>query len=537
LPAPGGSTAGGSGGAAGVGGSFGGFDAASDAGVVVLPPETELESSYEVPVATGRFVWIANPTSGRVAYVDATTLEVHTVEAGNAPTFLAPIPSATDDAVIVFNVLSDDATLLRARGTVLTTQTFKGLAHGANAWAVSAGGQWAIAWTDATRVANASKTQGFQDISLINLAAADPTKAKTVLAVGFRPAAVAFSADGKRAFAVTQDGISIVDLAATSGPQVVGNVALTDDPTQDADTRDVSITPDGRLAVIRREGNAALMIVDLATGIRTALDLGGAITDVDLTQSGDRAVAVVRDLSRVVIVPLGTAAPTDDSLIRVDIPGETIGSVVLTADGTQAVLYSNAVADQRLTVLSLGATPAYHVVKLHAPVLSAFVAPDGQNAVVIHSDVSQPADGGVATDGGVHTDAAAPQTPPRTPMALPAFSLVPLDGVRPARLQETQTPPRAVAIAPTSNRALLTVLDDARQIYGVYMGSFPSLEVKLFPLASPPIAVGVVAAAGRGFVAQKHPEGRITFLGLDSGDARTLTGFELGARVVDWSQP
>ena len=39
----------------------------------------------------------------------------------------------------------------------------------------------------------------------------------------------------------------------------------------------------------------------------------------------------------------------------------------------------------------------------------------------------------------------------------------------------------------------------------------------------------------RGYVAQKHPEGRITFVTLDSGEARTLTGFELGSRVVDWT--
>ena len=51
-----------------------------------LPPEVEVESSFEVPVATGKFIWVANPQSGRVAYVDASTLEVHTVEAGNAST-------------------------------------------------------------------------------------------------------------------------------------------------------------------------------------------------------------------------------------------------------------------------------------------------------------------------------------------------------------------------------------------------------------------------------------------------------------------
>jgi hypothetical protein len=94
-----------------------------------------------------------------------------------------------------------------------------------------------------------------------------------------------------------------------------------------------------------------------------------------------------------------------------------------------------------------------------------------------------------------------------------------------------------VAISPASNRVLVTVRDDVRKIYAVYLGLLPSLEVRAFPLASPPIAAGVVAAADKGYVAQKHPEGRITFMTLSSGDARTLTGFELGARVVDWSKP
>src|SRR5688500_1685524 len=84
------------------GGSFGGnipgtggsSNRAGGGGADPLPPEQEVESSFEVPVATGRFVWIANPLSGRVAFVDASTLKIRTVEAGNAPTYLAPIPDA-----------------------------------------------------------------------------------------------------------------------------------------------------------------------------------------------------------------------------------------------------------------------------------------------------------------------------------------------------------------------------------------------------------------------------------------------------------
>src|SRR5437763_1334779 len=40
-----------------------------DAGGPPLPPEMEAESSYEVPVATGSYIWAANPDSGRGAYV------------------------------------------------------------------------------------------------------------------------------------------------------------------------------------------------------------------------------------------------------------------------------------------------------------------------------------------------------------------------------------------------------------------------------------------------------------------------------------
>jgi hypothetical protein len=60
--------------------------------------------------------------------------------------------------------------------------------------------------------------------------------------------------------------------------------------------------------------------------------------------------------------------------------------------------------------------------------------------------------------------------------------------------------------------------------------------VDRYELGSPPIAVGVLAASKRAFVAQKHPEGRVTFVDVETGLARTLTGFELGARVVDGSQ-
>jgi hypothetical protein len=540
---PGGSFTGSGGTSSGAGNISGGgaSNGAGGAGGMSLPPEAEVESSYEVPVATGRYIWVANPDSGRVAYVAGATLEVHTVDAGNAPTYIAAIPSSTDDAVIVLNVLSNDATILRvAAGGGLSKATVSALAPGANALTVSPGGRWVTAWTNVRALpstAAADPLQGYQAVTLIDLSATPPVR--TILAVGFRPVAIAYAADDSAAFAVTQDGVSVIDLKASSGPRVTGNVALTADPTEDADTRDVSITPNGQLALVRRQGDPAVGVVDLTTGALASLTLSGAVTDLDLTPDGTTAVAVVRDTAEVAVIPLGAGVPDPSQVQHITISGETVGSASIASDGKTVLLYTNAVATERLTVLTLGASPVYRVVKLHAPVLAVFATPDAANAVVFHGE-STPApapatDAGVAAnhDGGVSpaTDAGPPSQ-----IATHAFSLVPLSASLPAAIQETDVPPQAVAIAPAGDRVLVTERDDSKNVYGVYVGQFPTLQIQKITLASPPIAVGVLAGANEGYVAQKNAEGRITFVAMDSGQARTVTGFEIGAGVVDWAQ-
>ena len=83
----------------------------------------------------------------------------------------------------------------------------------------------------------------------------------------------------------------------------------------------------------------------------------------------------------------------------------------------------------------------------------------------------------------------------------------------------------------------MPIRDDPSSTFVAYLAKMPSLEVDQYALASPPIAAGIVAGASRAYVAQSHPEGRITFIDLQNGQARTLTGFELGSRIVDGSHP
>jgi hypothetical protein len=556
------------GGSSGGGGSASGSGFAGDAGAAALPAEMKAEDKFKAPVATGNFVWTANPTSGRVAYIDAATFNVQTTPAGNGPTYLAAVPDAVhpnDDVAVVLNVLSQDATLLRvdAQGA-LTTQRYASTTD-ANSWAISSSGHWGIAWTDATFVDNPDPTQGFQFVAVMDLSAttSDPQRPapSTLLAVGYRPVEIAFSQDDERAYAVTADGISVIDLkdgtptVVRQDPLAAANLTPGDgggnggtpdagdagngatdsgtagdaqtDESSDTDggrgatavasgTPDVSFTPDGAYALVRQDGLSNVTIDTLADGTLTTIPLASAPTDLTISPAGDFAVAVLRDTSTVVVLPIPGIVSTPASFTTIPVAGPTIGRALVTDQGKSVVLFTTAAPVESITVLDLGSSPTARTLPLHAPVEAVFPSNDGQYAIVLHQvpqAVGSPAKG--------------------------AFSVVPIGQPLPAVIESLPAPPTAVAVS--NDRAIVSIRDDSSATYGLYMALMPSLDVKQYTLASPPIAVGIAAGAGRGYAAQDYSEGRITFVDLSEGGppdggtaygANTITGFELNAGIV-----
>jgi hypothetical protein len=111
--------------------------------------------------------------------------------------------------------------------------------------------------------------------------------------------------------------------------------------------------------------------------------------------------------------------------------------------------------------------------------------------------------------------------------------MVPLDADGLPILVPLPAPAMAVALSHAGDRALVAFSSAATQTYGVEVGAMPSFVTTSYSLASPPIAVGIVEGPGRGYAAQSYSDGRITFLDLADGGARTITGFELNARIVN----
>ena len=471
-----------------------------------LPGEQELESTFRSPVASGKFVWIANPVSGRVAYVDAATLYVETVRAGNGPTYMAAVPDPVDDVAIVINAASGDATMLRKRldGAITTKRSL--IHERANSWSVSSSGHWAIAWSDFRVAPSLRPSDAFQDITVIDLEsnASSAQLTSVALTVGYRPTSVVFNADETEAYVVNHDGISVIDLDG-SGSTVSRLIPTSDDPFEASGSGDVSITDDGAYAFVRRNDDSIITILSLSGGVSTEVVLPGRCTDLDLSADGTLALAAVRETNQIAVLPIPSIVSSPGIFELVTVDNVVVGSVSLASAASVGIAYSNASDQERAVSIDFGQTPAVvRPIKLYSRVKSAMLAPNGRTGLVIHGDGS-------------------------------SYSLLVLDSQLPPKLASTVGQITQAAITSDGSRIVLASRNDARKEYAAYFIDALSQHITTHVLPSPPVAVGIVPEASRAYVAQEHPDGRITFFDLDTGTARTLTGFELSARVVEGS--
>jgi hypothetical protein len=569
------------------------------------PPEVESEESYTAPIVSGHWIWSANPLSGKVALINTRTLDVATADAGIAPTYVAAIGESTDtkSAAIVLNVGSDSASVLYADEGLIDVDSVK-VHPGANRMTVSRSGRWALVWSDATLVSAPDATEGMQDVTVLDLGV-NPVAAYP-LTVGYRPSRVTFGTGERHAYFVTEPGISVVELPATNAPSVTRDIAVTTDPTEAASVRDVTVTPDGRVAIIRRANNATVHVVSLEDATDVAVTLPGHVTDLDLAPDGEVAFAVARNVSPgggsggtaggsagsatasggqgnaagnmqnggqggeslggqagseggtsqggdsgaseggspgtggsvigtsgetgaggssgtggssgsgaipagpvsyVAALPLAELFEDPTAFSQVGIATE-VGSIVVAPEGDVALLYTNATPSDFLTIFDTRALEVVRTVDVQAPVRAVLPSPDGLHAIAVLDKTAASKKAG-------------------------GFSLIPLTTTLAPKVVGTDAPPHAVAVG--VDQGLITVEGtdaNGAKVHAVYLAQLPGFGTKKVTLASPPLSAGLIAQDGLGFVAQSHPEGRITFLNLESGQPRTITGFELASKVV-----
>jgi hypothetical protein len=455
-----------------------------------LPNEAAEKPSFLTPVATGSYLWSTNPGSGRVALVDAESLQVRVLSAGLRPTYIVAVPGEQEAAAVI-NAGSSDASLFHV-GEEVTEQRVS-LHQGANSWAVSASGRYLVAYSTAAEGA-LPVTEGLQEITVVDRSE-DPPRA-TRLTVGYRPSQVVYDEEESDLLVVDEEAISVVHLDGS--PEVDEWIQL-----GQATGRDVSITRDGAHAVVRYAGKSELDVVPIDHPEDTlSFTLPGEITDLDLTPDG-RAVGVVRDQRLMFTFEIESLLAGESKILATYITGEIVGSVSISESGSRALLYTTALGSSRVTVVTLTETEQgqlpYRSLDASLETRGVVLSPSGNMALILGEEG-----------------------------ATGAFSLVALEEERFPRVVGTSGSIEQVALTDTA--AIVTSASAAGQ--EAHLVDTASLSVVSRDLASPPIAAGIMTDLGQAYVAQQHAEGRVTFFDFLSGEARSLTGYELAADVV-----
>jgi hypothetical protein len=484
------------------------------------PEEAEYE--FGPPISSDRFVYVAMTAQDELARIDGRTLVVRATPVGESPRVVSSIPGT--DGAIALDSVNGTVTIVRPNGDSDTRKVLPTLPN-LNRLDVDPTGRYAVIWFDLQQAIADGGIGGigsFQDVTVLNLT---PGVERAVnLTVGFRPRDVQFDAAGTRGYVITQDGISVVDLgySTTHPPSIVPPIPIAD-PLVPPGNIEVGIVATGQYAAVRLAGQATLRIVDVAgpsPGTMFDIPLASPATDLDLAPDGSRVYVVQRDAHALSIVDVPGDAFVPSGVETIALPNTTLGSLVLSADGRRGLMFTNAMLDERLTIIQLD-TPAFTRVTwpLKKAVRAIGISPSGTSAIVIHAKA--PGDPATASTVDEFIDRSH------------GYSLVDM-ATGFAKLQVTPVDPGPFAYAPDGTKAYLALdggdaINATRQLQ-IIMVQTGVVTTK--QLGSPPSQVGILPVAGEAFIAQRHPLGRVTFVGLAADGLRTITGFDLNSDIV-----
>ena len=491
------------------------------------PPPPEVEYELGAPVSSLRYIYVAMPDEDKVAKIDGKTLAVSSISVGEHPEIVAAVPDS--DTAVALDTINGTATIIRPTVSADQKLTFATLPN-LNQLMVDPSGRFAVAWFDLTRaIADAGgldfvdQIGSFQDVTVVNLQNGEETAVD--LTVGFRPREVEFDAAGDRAYVITDDGVSVIDLASATeqGPSIVPPIPI-GDPFADPTALEVDVMATGDYAVVREAGEASVRVLGLdgaERGVSRVIDLPSEPSDLDLSPDGTRAFAVLRETSQLAVIDVPGDAVDPSGVDLVGLGGETVGSLVLTADASRGVLFTNAYAIERITVIELDQAGYPHTTyPLQKSIRHVQIHPGGHKALIFHAKAAG--------------DPAQAQSLEEFIDRSYGYSVFDLDQGF-AKLQLTPVDPGAMAMPASAQRAyvILDGGDSEGALAEVQTIELDTGVVRHMTLGSPPEMVGVLPDAGTAFVSQRHPLGRLSFIDIASGAVRTITGFDLNSLIID----
>lgn len=484
---------------------------AGDAGPDIAPPpppEDEVDYDLRTPEAGARYLYIPSAGLDALVVVDATTLAVSLVDVGVAPSLVRALPG--DEGAVVLNSGSDDVSIVRPDGAGGFGVTTLRVLPRHNRLELSPDGRFAFAFYDARA---GGVVGSLQDVNAVRLARGD--EAALALAVGLRPSDVVFKDEGKLALFFCDNGISGIRLDALEGDAFLPPIAVTGNPFEAPLDREIVVTPDGRLAVVRDLNAPELTLVDLQTAARATLPLPDWPSDLEMTPDGGTVIVPMKASATVAMVSVPAAfswvAGEDEEAnphVTLISTGAPFGAAVMTSDGGRALLYTTAPGTKAVGMLDLAAGQAF-LQPTPKEVASVLVSPDGRMAALIHRDAQDDA----------------PDL-----RGVPAYSL--LDLATGYAKVVTVADPVTKVIFTDDSAALFALMPGPPGATGlVHRVSAATLAVTRYTTPMAPVYVGAMPAASKVAIALDDPSGWITFVDTQTGQVSQVNSFELNSFI------
>lgn len=494
-----------------------------------LPPEEEDPRRAIRPEASAERLYVLAPAADAVTLIDPLTLDLESVAVPEDPVDLEVVPG--EDAAVVLSGDGRAVSFLAVDAgqvSLVSQRTPRRYA----AVALAPDGTRAVLWTPDGVVPDAG-AEGI--VALVDVTALRNGGEAAIeeFAAGRRHAGVRFrevAGVAVDAVVIGSDEVAVFALDA----EEPGPVRVALPPTfAEPSTREAVAAPDGSFLLLRSLAALELAVFDVATRTLSTLPLPAAATDLDVTEDGSLAVAVLRSTSQVAVFPL-PAALTDPGAIALFAVGLPVtfcevppcadappGQVSLAPDGSFAVLFTSAAPTEAIALFRPADGTATVFDRLQKQVQAVALANDGTSAVVLHRP--QP-------------DSTVADLYERQVDQSEGYSVVDLEaGTVQLKLTDTQAP-QEVVFAPGDRYAGVTLRDDEGGTFGLDAIDLDTLVTRALPLASAPEFAGPLPGPtpeleNRIWVTQEHRAGRISVVELDAGDVRTITGFELNSEV------
>lgn len=460
-------------------------------------PEEEDAYSVLPPATTDAYVFVANPDRNTVTRVTVGDLSVITAEVGVDPQVVQT--TADYATTVVFNRGTDDISIIDSESLRVETIPVR---PDFNQMVMSPDGRWVACFHDADRREDedlSEDTWSFNEVSVVDI----ESGTHTPMVVGFNPREVRFTASSSQMVVVSDAYLAVVDLSSSAlEPE---RIPITEDTIDPPVAEEVVLTPDGRYALVRQFGASELVVAELATGLVDFIDAGDNPTDIDVTPDGQQAIAVARGSGELWVYDL-TDVFAEPGVIALP-EGEVLGSMVLSPDNSQGLLYSTASSATRYASWNriTGEVDLHPSVK---PVDGIRMSPDGGVALLAH-DI---ADGDTASDSPFSGEY--------------AVTLVDLTDffANPIRL-----PAEPTSFSATEDGDLgFVVMEGESSLVQLNYRSLIHDEVKL---KSGAVHMDVLPDTRTIYVSQEHDLGRISFYDADQASLNTITGFELNSGI------